>query len=304
MKSGLSKPGTRPGRGGFDTLELKIRLIRPQVETGDEETVSYLVTQAIYVNRQKLVSGYPIDLIELAKSCQINGEFDIVTCGCGFAACAGIDDGIRVTHAADRITWEVPDPISYNGLSEEEAEEMAAHRRYNTFTFDPDQYLQAVQEGLRKAKGLLFGQRQPVECSPYGFEPAHLLTLDPVVFNERGAPAHSHLLAQHIEFYVDSFSLYMNGIPYRLNEIGAPDSIQALDNWSAWAPKHTENGTIYSYLAAPRWEVRRRAKHLGRYLASQQASPGSVSVIGQVGITSDGTRYERRCVFKGSWQGD
>jgi len=40
----------------------------------------------------------PIDLFELLKSIRSGGKFEIFTCTCGYAGCAGFYEGIKVEH--------------------------------------------------------------------------------------------------------------------------------------------------------------------------------------------------------------
>lgn len=284
--------------GRFDTIELRFELLEAQDLYADEN--SYLLTQSIFVNGDNLAPHHAIYLPHLAKSCQSSGEFSIVTCGCGDAGCAGIDDGIRVTHEGDRIVWHVPDPLSYAGMSTEEAERTANNRQYDTYVFQPDQYLETILTGLNKAKALLFGDRQPIECSPYGFDSEDLLRLDPRVFSERGAPEGCHLIAKEIVLKPFRFGIAMNNIAYRLRELPVPEEIKALDDWSDWEPLITDRGTFYNCAAAPKWECRRRMKILARYLASMQSPPGCVVLVDRPGRVAEGERWERRLALRGS----
>lgn len=100
-----------------------------------------------FINGEDIAPDRPIDLRQLAKSCRLSGEFFIVTCGCGFPE---TDDGIRVTHQADRIVWQVPELESFS----EEAQGAHSHI-CRTYVFRPEQYLEAAQEGLCDAKSTI-----------------------------------------------------------------------------------------------------------------------------------------------------
>ena len=141
----------------YDHFELEISLTGPHDQDDALTPQVYVITQAVLINGENLAPKNPIDLCELAKSCQLPGEFYIVTCGCGDAGCAGIEDGIWVSHLSDSITWEVPEPISAGGLSEEDYERYHNKRTFRRFRFDPAAYLSAVQAGLREARHMLFG---------------------------------------------------------------------------------------------------------------------------------------------------
>lgn len=262
----------------FDSIELKVSLT-PQYAASSAETPEvYLLTQAVYINGENLAPDHPIDLIQLAKSCQIPGEFFIVTCGCGVAQCASIEDGIQVTHYPNQIAWEVPLPMSYKDLTAEEADWHSEHRTYRRFNFEPDAYLAAIQHGLREAKGLLFSECQPIECSPYGFDPEDLLELDPIVFSERAPAPGCQIVGKKVTIDRSPSWVEVNGISYDLKELPVPADIKALDDWSIWEPKPCESGLLWGIAAAPEYELRRRLKLLGNHLASITRRGGEVIV--------------------------
>jgi hypothetical protein len=257
----------------FDDFDLRIELSGPFENEGD---AAYVITQSIYINGENLAPNNPIDLEQLAKSCQLSGAHSIVTCGCGNAGCAGIEDGIRVTQLDDRIVWEVPTPLSYYDLPDEERDDAYRGKRtYRKFAFRPDAYLATVQGGLRKARALLFGELQPVECSPYGMTPEHLLKLNPLVFSARGAPAGCTITGSEIQ--LDQVrDIIIDGIRYHIDELPLSAAIKALNDWSEWEPKHVPNGCVYGALAAPDHVVRKRTKQLAQHLASMQIMGGTV----------------------------
>lgn len=252
----------------YDHFELKVSLKGPYEQNDELVPRVYLITQAVLINAENLAPENPIDLRQLAKSCQVSGEFYIVTCGCGNAECAGIENGIRVSHFPDRIRWEVPVPMSVRGLTEEDSEQQRIKPIFRRYTFEPASYLTAVQTGLREARCMLFGEQHPVECSPYGFDPDDLLVLDPIVFSDRGASTGCRIVGKKIVVERTPGHVTINGIFFRLSELPVPDAIKKLDDWSAWEPKPCGDGLAYNYAAAPGWEVRRRMKLLGDYLAN------------------------------------
>lgn len=251
-----------------DLFELKISLTGPHDQYDDRIPQTYAITQAVLINGKNIAPKNPIDLRQLAKSCQLSGEFFIVTCGCGEPGCAGIEDGIRVSHFTDRICWIVPEPISVSNLTDEEYKLHRSKPTFLQYTFDPASYLSAVQAGIREAKSMLFDEHQPVDCSPYGFDPDDLLALDPLVFSERGASPGCEIVGKKILIEHSLGDITINGIWYRLSELPVPDDIKNLDDWSAWKAKPCGQGFAYNYASAPEWESRRRKKILGEYLAS------------------------------------
>jgi hypothetical protein len=286
-------------RPHYDKFELKIKLTGPHTSDSDESP-GYLITQAILINDKSLATDNPIDLIPLAKSCQLSGEFFIVTCGCGDAGCAGIDEGIRVAHFDDRIVWEVPDPISYRGLSDEAVKRASEDRLYKKYSFEPEAYLVSVQEGLRIAKGLLFGDKQPVECSPYGMNPERLLSIDPVVFGERGASVGSQIIGRRVEIGPSLTWFTINGISYRFREFPFPEDIKALDDWSDWPLKPCgQDGLVFGDLAAPDWVLRQRVHKLANYFASISLRSVTVQSSFRGRRCEDGVHLERKILFHG-----
>ena len=57
-----------------------------------------------------VVEGYCIDFNEIARSLASPGVYEIFTCGCGVAGCAGIFEGVRVRHEASHIAWSMTQP--------------------------------------------------------------------------------------------------------------------------------------------------------------------------------------------------
>ena len=252
----------------YDQFDLKIELSDLHKEYADSPG-TYLIKQSIFINRENLAPDNSIALTQLAKSCQLSGEFFIVTCNCcGDAGCAGIDDGIRVTHFDDRIIWEVPDPLSYRGLGQEEVIFVSDNRVYKKYIFDPDAYLTAFQKGLATARELLNGNKQPVECTPDGFDASDLLVLNPIVFTQRGAPMGCKIVGRKVLMSKTPGWVTINGIYYRLRELPVPDEIKALDDWSDWEPKKWKNGYLFNNAAAPESERQRRVQELEKYIAS------------------------------------
>jgi hypothetical protein len=58
-----------------------------------------------------IVEGYCIDFNEVAKSLCTPGDYEIFTCGCGVAGCAGIFEGVTVRHDGSNILWFLNQPF-------------------------------------------------------------------------------------------------------------------------------------------------------------------------------------------------
>lgn len=111
------------------------------VEIGDLPLVNY---------EQDLLA---IDLTELAKSLDGDGEYFVITCACGDAGCAGINEGIQVSHAHNTVRWRVH-PWG-NGQELEKV-----------FTFQAEAYRAAVKHGLRQFLEL-YENNPDIETTPY-----------------------------------------------------------------------------------------------------------------------------------------
>lgn len=262
----------------YDRFEVRVSLTESCNQDEELTPRVHLISQVVLINGENLAPNHSIDMRLLAKSCQLSGEFFIVTCGCGVAGCANIEDGIRVSHFPDRIFWEVPDPISAGGISEKEYEQYCAKRKFRKYAFEPAAYLTAVQKGLRDARCKLFGEQQPVECSPYGFDPEELIDLDPIIFSERGAPLGCKIVGRKVSIAHTPGGIVINGIYYDLDELPVPESIKQLNDWSDWEPQPCGDGFAYNYAAAPNWEVRRRMKILGNHLSGITQRGGEITI--------------------------
>lgn len=116
------------------------------------------------INQQPIVDfayyGLTTSLPELARSIHKNGEFFIITCHCGVAGCAGIRQGIEVTHAKNQVSWRYqplwPDPHTQPELLEKTAngrpEWIVRGLRFppKLFVFDPDEYEQTIRQALKR----------------------------------------------------------------------------------------------------------------------------------------------------------
>jgi hypothetical protein len=79
--------------------------------------------------------GLGVDLVELAKTLDTDGEFFIITCSCGDPGCAGITEGVHVTRDKHILRWVIPD----HGKGAEPEKH---------FTFDVEAYRTTVKQGI------------------------------------------------------------------------------------------------------------------------------------------------------------
>lgn len=162
----------------FDQFDLRFDLINTHE--------GKLLKQSIWINYQNISPSYSIALKELVKSCQLSGEFEIVTCECGIAGCAGIYKGITVTHETDKVSWKVPSPLSihevikYEGRTDESLHESL---KYDTYVFEPNSYIKNIEIALEDAKKIAVENAMHIKCVPFGFELSDLIKLNIQAFS-------------------------------------------------------------------------------------------------------------------------
>lgn len=248
------------------------------------------------INGQDFAHGRCVDLSQLAKSCQSSGEIFIVTCGCGFPPCAGIFDGIRVRQEAEAIVWEVPDPLSYDGMSTK-AEWIEANRQFLTYCFEPKAYQIAAQTGIDQAKALLAGPSYP-DSGP--LNPDDLLRLHTSIFSQRGAPPGCHILARNIVIQYQPPSITMDGVEYDILELPIPLEIKA-EVASVRPAQGASAKSLGGSSLTPEWVLRKRTRRVAAFLASIQTVLGAVRVVENYWTSPSGITGHRELVIRGSW---
>ena len=78
------------------------------VEDPSDNPPRFIFTKVL-IDGQPIVDygyyGVATDLFELWESTKRGGEFFIITCTCGEAACAGIQEGVRVSSDPEKVYW-------------------------------------------------------------------------------------------------------------------------------------------------------------------------------------------------------
>jgi hypothetical protein len=108
-----------------------------------------------------LVDGMPlhqstwVDLKALEKSASGSGEYWIFSCACGEPACAGIYNGVVVLHAAESVTWLVPEPLR-EWLEDATAPDVPPEgvRIFKEIEFDRHAYLRAISTGVGRIESI------------------------------------------------------------------------------------------------------------------------------------------------------
>lgn len=256
----------------FDDFRIQVELLEPAIAKSTTLPGAYVVRTVLFLNDEEFAKDFVVDLFALAKSCQLSGEFFIATCSCGEPGCAGIDEGIKVTHFYDSILWQVPEPLKYSGMKSEDIDADEEKISYREFKFYPEAYMQEVKQALSKIKEFIKGKSQPVELAISCIDKNQIIELDPQVFSERGAPLGCKIIAKTLKIDRTPGWVTINKISYRLGELPVPEEILALDDWSEWEPKPHGKGYLCNYLAAPEAEVMRRIRVLENYLGSIRAN--------------------------------
>lgn len=94
------------------TASLRLKALDP-MRYGENDDYDTLVV-FIYADGQPIVDlnagGYATDWGQLIQSIHGSGEFEIFTCTCGYAGCAGIWEGVQVRQVGPNVIWHVTQP--------------------------------------------------------------------------------------------------------------------------------------------------------------------------------------------------
>ena len=213
-----------------------------------------VVEYALEINEQPVYVEFPIDLTELAKSCQFSGELNIYTCGCGVPDCAGIYKGIEVGHSVDAITWICPEPLAIKYDSPATHEDKVNDSR--NFRFEPDQYINTIDSGIKRIKSLAVSADGPVCFQVYGLKLNDVLALDAKVFSTHYLGSERRLVAKQIVVNAYHGFITANGMYFKIQDLCLPDELIAM--YRAFAAKceypqtETEIPRYEDYLQAGR----------------------------------------------------
>ena len=133
----------------------------------------------IWVDGQHLDEPHPIDMLLLVQSLHESGWFEIFTCGCGVGGCAGIVEGIQVTHDAGLVTWSFRRPQSAGNLSDSAVSDWEKTADPVVFKFECRQMVEAIQNCLREISTLVDGDLSRVDWYVNGPSIQEVLNIDP-----------------------------------------------------------------------------------------------------------------------------
>ncbi len=154
--------------GRSDTQKFGLRFDRV-IEAGPDRE---FYRPRILVDGVPIPEKLPVDLWRLVRSLTESGGHDVFTCGCGSSACAGVAEGVDVSHGDADIQWRYRLPQSSDGFDGDDPyEAWLSGSTEVRHTFDRRQALWAVFEALREADQTHGeGAEYPVQ----GFERHHI----------------------------------------------------------------------------------------------------------------------------------
>lgn len=223
----------------------------------------------VWLNIRVRIDGEPFgqvfvaDVFAFAKSCQLAGELDLFTCGCGIAGCAGIFEGIRVSHSESSIVWQCPDPLA--DVEDSESEYPIAWRH---FSFDADRYAEAVEECIGRLVFLAITPPAATNFPVHDWKLEALVDLEARPFSSRFSGGRRMIVARTVvvDAYVDR--IVVGGNSYRLRDLNLPDDLLCLNRERKALqafPDSTEELPGYeAYLEASRRFCSALGDHIGR----------------------------------------
>lgn len=247
----------------YDTIRLNASLVDSPGYT------ALRVNYGLMINGSEFHPEHQLDLISLVKSCQWSGELNIFTCGCGAPGCAGIFQGIEVGHTHDAITWKCPSPLSVS----EDTPDLWEHgvTTFENFSFEPDQYIEAIDVCVKRIKSLAISAPRPVEFPVLETELEQVLALETRPFSTQTLEPERRILARQI--VVDAYHgcVIVDGAGYEIGDLNLTrELIQQYSAWSAlcvFPNDASEVGPYLAYLQAGRLFCRALREYIGRSTA-------------------------------------
>ena len=244
----------------LDTIQMETSLLdRPGYS-------ALLVEYGLEINGQKFHPELRLDLTDIVKSCQWSGELDIFTYSCGAPGCAGIFQGIEVAHTHDAITWKCPSPISVS----QDTPDLWEHgvTKFENFSFEPDQYIDAIDAGIKRIKSLAVSAQRDVEFPVHGVELEQVMALETRPFSVHTMEPDRRVLA--CEVVVDAYHglVSVGGVGYQMGDLNLSSELMA--QYSAWTAlcvfpnQKAELAPYVTYLEAGRLFCRELRKYIGR----------------------------------------
>lgn len=247
----------------YDTLELNAELV---TQPGYS---ALLFSYGIKINGVEFHPEHSLDLTSLVKSCQWSGPVDIFTCSCGEPGCAGIFQGIEVKHAHSEITWKCPDPLSVS----EDTPDLWEHgvTTFEHLSFDPEQYIHAIDSGIKKIKSLAILSTSPFEFPVHGVEFDQVMSLETRPFSSHTIEPERRILARQVVVNAYYASITVDGVSYQICDLNLnPELLKEYSDWRSTCIFPSEASEIVAYttyLQRGRAFCRALRKFIGRRTA-------------------------------------
>lgn len=158
----------------YDVFELRLKVGSEDIAEGQRRIYS-----EIWVNGRCIDEPHFLDLPLLVQSLHKEGWFEIYTCNCGFASCAGIVDGIRVIHDVQYIHWYFRRPQAAENLLDEAWNKWEATAVPVAFTFERDQMLLAIKTYLDLICRIVGDDPSAFDWPVHGLTVEDVLEIDP-----------------------------------------------------------------------------------------------------------------------------
>ena len=247
----------------YDTIALQADLVdSPEYSAS---TVNY----SLKINDTDFHPEHLLDLASLVKSCQWSGELYIFTCGCGEPGCAGIFQGIEVRHSHTEITWKCPSPLSAGADTPDLWEHGVT--TFEHFSFEPEQYMDAIDSGIKQIKSLAISVPSPFAFPVHGMELERLLALETKPFSTHIMEPDRRILARQV--VVDAYHgfVMVGGVGYQMEDLNLnPELMHEYLAWKSigvFSHNELEIPAYLAYLQGGRSFCRALRENIGRNTA-------------------------------------
>lgn len=187
----------------LDELKISCRL--------DEDVVEI----SLEINNVKVYKDIPVNLFELAKSCQLEGEFYFFTCVCGEPQCAGIYSGAEVKQLPEAVVWN----LDIDGTKQQ-------------FRFDPTLYQSTIDQVICQVKSLHINELGLIHLPILVQRWEDLLQLNTQVFSTRLSVPEKRIIAKSVELDSSNRHFTIAGMNFNVEELSLPESLK--EQYKSW----------------------------------------------------------------------
>ncbi len=173
------KPASLGKRGQKPCNRFELRLEEGVAQGNTLSEGKIVLWSEIWIDGQHLDEPHPIDLPLLVQSLHAPGWYEIFTCGCGIGGCAGIVEGIHVTHDAGSVRWFFRRPQSAGSLIDPALSEWEKTATPVTLTFDCAQMVNAIHVYLDAVRAVVRDDPGKFSWPVCGLSVQNMLKIDP-----------------------------------------------------------------------------------------------------------------------------